>query len=81
MAATASLQAMLMAVCTLRSSSIFIAAWFVGIAILQTQQIVNECIDVAMTSGAMDGAAQELNPGWVHRRENSSTGAGYATSL
>jgi len=64
-----------MAACTLRSSSIYIAAGLVGIAILQTQQIVNECSGVAMTSGAMGGAAPELNPGWVHRRKNSYSGA------
>lgn len=81
MAATASLQAILMAGYTLRSSSIFISAWFVGIAILPTLPIVNECIGVAMMSGIMDGAAPELNLGWVHRQKNSYSGAGYATNL
>ncbi len=35
----------------------------------------NACFDVAVTSEAMDGAAPELNPGWVHRRKNSNVEA------
>ena len=33
--------------------------------------IVNECGEVGVASVAMDGAAPELNPGWVHQRINS----------
>ncbi len=40
-------------------------------AIPQTIQIVNECFGVGVVSEAMDGAAPELNPGWVHRRINT----------
>ena len=38
---------------------------------IQTLHIFNEYFEVAVTSAAMDGAAPELNPGWVHRRKNS----------
>ena len=37
--------------------------------------MLNACFDVAVTSEAMDGAAPELNPGWVHRRKNSNVEA------
>jgi len=43
---------------------------------LQALQMVNACSGVAVTSVAKDGAAPELNPGWVHRRINSYTAAG-----
>ena len=39
--------------------------------------MLNACFDVAVTSEAMDGAAPELNPGWVHRRKNSNVEARY----
>ena len=39
--------------------------------------MLNACFDVAVTSKAMDGAAPELNPGWVHRRKNSNVEARY----
>ncbi len=32
---------------------------------------LNEYFGVGVVSGAMDGAAPELNPGWVHRRNNT----------
>ena len=34
-------------------------------------QMINEYFGVGVTSEAMDGAAPELNPGWVHRRNNT----------
>ncbi|WP_178087288.1 hypothetical protein [Pseudomonas sp. C27(2019)] len=34
-----------------------------------------------MTSEAMDGAAPELNPGWVHRRKNTCPEVRFATQL
>ena len=33
--------------------------------------MVNECFGVGVMSVAMDGAAPELNPGWVRRRINT----------
>ena len=40
-------------------------------AIVLTTQMINECFGVSVTSGGKDGAAPELNPGWVHRRINT----------
>ena len=36
-----------------------------------TPQKVNQCFEVRVVSGARDGGAPELNPGWVHRRMNT----------
>jgi len=41
-----------------------------GALVLTALMIDKYCI-VAVTSEAMDGAAPALNPGWVHRRNNS----------
>jgi len=35
--------------------------------------MIDEYCAIAVASVAMDGAAPELNPGWVHRRKNSSS--------
>ena len=40
-------------------------------AIVQTLQRIDECFGVGVVSVGMDGAAPELNPGWVHRRINT----------
>ena len=45
------------------------------LALAQTIQRVNKCFGVAVASEAMDGAAPTLNPGRVHRRNNSYTEA------
>ena len=49
------------------------------ISILITTPMINECFGVGVTSEAMDGAAPELNPGWVHRRKNTYPEVRYAT--
>ena len=36
-----------------------------------TTPLVNKCFRVGVASEAMDGAAPELNLGWVHRRINT----------
>ncbi len=46
-------------------------ALMTGTAIVQTLHMVNECFGVGVVSSAKDGAAPELNPGWVHRRINT----------
>ncbi|MDY0205903.1 MAG: hypothetical protein RBR82_04660 [Pseudomonas sp.] len=42
---------------------------------------VNKCFGVGVTSEAMDGAAPELNPGWVRRRKNTQPEARHALIL
>ena len=50
----------------------------IATAIVQTLQRVDECFGVGVVSVAIDGAAPELNPGWVHRRINTFPEVRYA---
>jgi len=43
--------------------------------IVLTAPWIKECFGVGVMSEAMDGAAPELNPGWVHRRTNTNSEA------
>ena len=52
-----------------------------GAALMQTISMINECFGVGVASGAMDGAAPELNPGWVRRRKNTQPEARHALIL
>ena len=52
--------------CNYRTTELLTAA-----AIVPTLRMVNEYFGVGVVSGAMDGAAPELNPGRVHRRINT----------
>ena len=54
-----------------RRTHIFAAALVIHTAIVQTTKMINGCFGISVTSVAMDGAAPELNPGWVHRRKNT----------
>gem|GEM_PF-2916495 len=40
---------------------------------MQAIQMFNMCCAVAVVSGARDGEAPELNPGWIYRRKNSNS--------
>ena len=47
--------------------------YMTGAAAVRAINRVNKCFGVGVTSAAMDGAAPELNPGWVRRRKNSNS--------
>ena len=49
-------------------------------AIVQTIHMVNQCFGGGVVSEAKDGAAPELNPGWVHRRMNTDPEVRHAPS-
>jgi len=57
---------------------VFAVALITQAAIVKLLPMINECCAVAVTSAAMDGVAPELNPGRVHRRNNSYSAARYA---